>query len=455
MSIPNPQVGPPGESPRRPLPPGTQLDHYVIQAVLGSGGFGITYLANHTLLGRRYAIKEYFPDEFSYRDGQSVRSSAHSEPTYRWGLDRFLSEARALARFKHPSIVDVISVFEANGTAYLVLAYEQGRDFGNWAKDLGRPPNQAELDHIVPPLLDALEAIHNHGLLHRDVAPDNIMIRRDGTPVVIDFGSAREAVRGRSKVISAIVKRGFSPPEQYTSRPELQGPWSDIYALAATLYRAITGKMPTDSTDRLLDDNLEPLVRRAAGGGFRSEFLAALDHGLKLHGKDRPQTIAAWRAELFPGLQASSARASDAPASLNAQFERSGAPRSGAPVSGAPPRSRRSGRVSKAIKSERPDISWLDQVEAPPEPPKPTTALDDPTVRTILYGSAGLVIGAITGALSSIILVSIVSTSCSGDSCFTAYLPHCTLLGAIAGAVLGARVAKARPPGQPIAREDV
>lgn len=228
---------PDGGLPRVPLPEGTKLDHYVIHSVLGSGGFGITYLAKHSLLGRLYAIKEYFPNEFSYREGQSVRSRPQSKSTYKWGLERFLSEARALARFKHPSIVDVISVFEANHTAYMVLNYEQARDWGAWSAELGRPSTQAELDKILLALLGALEAMHARELLHRDIAPDNVLIRPDGTPVLIDFGSAREAIRGHSRVMSAIVKRGYSPPEQYTSRPELQGPWSDVYALAATLYK--------------------------------------------------------------------------------------------------------------------------------------------------------------------------------------------------------------------------
>ena len=212
---------------RVPLSTGTHIDHYVIHSVLGSGGFGITYLANHDLLGKYYAIKEYFPSEFSYREGKSVRPTTTSGPTYRWGLDRFLSEARALARFKHGAIVDVVSVFELNDTAYIVLAYEQGNDMAAWSKGLGRLPTQAEIDRILESLLGALEEMHARNLLHRDIAPDNVLIRDDGSPVLIDFGSARESIRGRSKVLSAIVKRGYSPPEQYSSRPELQGPWSE------------------------------------------------------------------------------------------------------------------------------------------------------------------------------------------------------------------------------------
>ena len=299
MDLAEPPADVPLEDPaRRPLAAGTMIDHYVIRSVLGAGGFGITYLAQHELLGRNYAIKEYIPDEFSYREGQSVRSTSHSEPTYRWGLERFLAEARALARFKHPSIVNVVSVFELNDTAYMVLDYERGRDLGVWLKELGRPPTQGETDRIVLALLSALDAVHEHGLLHRDIAPDNILIRDDGTPVLIDFGSARESVRGRSKVMSAIVKRGYSPPEQYTSRPALQGAWSDIYALAATIYRMLSGEIPLDATDRMLDDDLPPLVSRVRGT-YRLSFIRAIEHGLRLQSRDRPQSVRAWRDELF------------------------------------------------------------------------------------------------------------------------------------------------------------
>ncbi len=429
VNDPVPISAPPQEGlPRVPLPEGTRLDHYVIHSVLGSGGFGITYLAKHTLLGRLYAIKEYFPNEFSYREGQSVRSRPQNESTYRWGLDRFLSEARALARFKHPSIVDVISVFEANHTAYMVLNYEQARDWGAWSNELGRSPTQPELDKILLALLGALEAMHERELLHRDIAPDNVLIRPDGTPVLIDFGSAREAVRGHSRVMSAIVKRGYSPPEQYTSRPELQGPWSDIYALSATLYKILTGKMPLDATDRMLEDRLVP-VSTLVQGDFRPTFLRAIDKGLSIRAKDRPQTVAEWRDDLFEGFVAE-IRPSSKPLSR--------------PVNAATVASISASSSPLASSASQPqsqkapvDMSWLDEPVPIDDEVKPTSSMENPAVRKTVYGGLGLVFGAIAGALSSIILVSAVAVNCTGDSCYMNYLPMCTAIGALVGLGIG------------------
>ena len=216
------------DGPRIPLTTGTRIDHYVIDTVLGAGGFGITYLANHERLGKSFAIKEYFPEEFGFRQGKSVYPTASSGATFRWGLDRFLDEARALGRLKHPSIVDVVSIFEANQTAYMVCAYEEGISFRDWLASLGRPPSQPEIDKVLMPLLSAIEAVHANNLLHRDIAPDNILIRKNGSPVLIDFGAARESTRGRARGHSVIVKKGFSPPEQYSTDPGTQGPWTDI-----------------------------------------------------------------------------------------------------------------------------------------------------------------------------------------------------------------------------------
>ena len=198
------------------LSTGARVDQYIIHSILGAGGFGITYLAEHRALGKMFAIKEYFPRDFGYREGTTVRAATDGQGTYSWGLDRFLQEARALARFRHPAIVDVTNVFEANGTAYMVLAYEQASDLRVWLTSLGRMPTQEEIDQVVSPLLGALELIHQGNLLHRDVSPDNILIRANGEPVLIDFGSARDAVRGRGQAMSMVVKHGYSPPEQYT-----------------------------------------------------------------------------------------------------------------------------------------------------------------------------------------------------------------------------------------------
>ena len=189
------------------------------------------------------ALKEYYPDEFGDRDARmSVRpKSERHKQTFEWGRSNFLKEARTLARFEHPSIVRVSRVFEAHSTAYMVMSFERGQSLEAWLRGLGRPPTQDELDRIVAPLLDALQLMHAADFLHRDIAPDNIIVRADGSPVLLDFGASRRAVAEMSRAMTGIVKAGYSPHEQYASDGRLQGPWSDIYALGGTLYRAVTG----------------------------------------------------------------------------------------------------------------------------------------------------------------------------------------------------------------------
>jgi serine/threonine protein kinase len=280
------------------LPLGTRLDHFVIDTVIGAGGFGITYLVQHDTLKKPYALKEYFPREFAYREGLTVRSTQTASKTFTWGLTRFLDEARALAKFKHPAIVDVAHVFEANGTAYMALAYEQGRTFGTWLRDLGRPPTQAELDQLTQPLLDALETMHGAGMLHRDIAPDNILVRDNGTPVLLDFGAARSDLQERTGPVTAIVKTGYSPQEQYKTDAGQQGPWSDIYAFSANLYQAVSGRPPMDAMDRVSSTGSLQSATNATGQ-YRAGFIEAIDWGMRMAPLDRPQSIAAWREQLL------------------------------------------------------------------------------------------------------------------------------------------------------------
>jgi serine/threonine protein kinase len=216
---------------RLSLPRNTVLgESYRIERVIGSGGFGITYAAEDIHLGTRVAIKEYYPDEFGSRDDTlRVRPKSHRQKeTFDWGLRSFLEEARTLARFRHPSVVQVTRVFEAHSTAYMVMTFEEGKDFEAWLRALGRAPTQAELDRIAGPLLDALEMMHAQKFLHRDIAPDNIIVRADGTPVLLDFGAARRAVAEKSRTLTGIVKTGYSPFEQYATDGRLQGPWTDL-----------------------------------------------------------------------------------------------------------------------------------------------------------------------------------------------------------------------------------
>jgi len=283
------------------LPSGTELvGDYRIERVLGAGGFGVTYLADEIALARLVTIKEYFPSDIAVRAGgiDAAPRSQDCAGDYRWGLDRFIEEAQTLAKFNHTNIVRVFRYFRANNTGYMVLHFEEGQSLKNWLKALGRAPRQKELDAFLAPLLDALELIHKSDFLHRDIAPDNIIIRKTGDPVLIDFGSARGEIASHTKTVSALVKPGYSPYEQYAETSRRQGPWTDIYALGATLYHAVTGKRPPDAPSRMVNDEFVP-VREAALSSYRSGFLKAIDRALALSVEARPQSIAAWRGDLL------------------------------------------------------------------------------------------------------------------------------------------------------------
>ncbi len=288
---------------RKRLPAGTVLgDDIVIEGELGAGGFGITYKARDQRLGRLLAVKEYFPIEIGSRDStMSVQPlTANQGQVFRWGLEKFIDEARMLAAFSHSGIVKVLRYFEAHSTAYMVLDYVEGHAFGKWLDRLGRPPTQAELDLITSDIAGALGVIHAEKLVHRDIAPDNIIIRPDGHAVLLDFGAARYELADRSTAYSrtvhsssyAIVKAHYSPFEQRATDKRNRGAWSDVYALGATLYRAVTGEAPMDAMDRIAsgDDALVPAVR-AAKGDYRPGFLSAIDRALRIRHVERPQTI--------------------------------------------------------------------------------------------------------------------------------------------------------------------
>ncbi|MDX2201501.1 MAG: serine/threonine-protein kinase [Hyphomicrobiaceae bacterium] len=280
------------------LAPGTLLDgSYRIVRVVGAGGFGVTYEAEDVGLETVVAIKEYYPDDMAVRtDSASVRpASTRHVQDFAWGRARFLEEARVLAQFRHPGIVEVHRFFEANDTAYMVMRFERGASMETWLRALGRVPTQAELDGLVAPLLDALETMHTNGLLHRDVAPDNIIVRTDGSPVLLDFGSARRTLAAKTHALTGMFKQGYSPQEQYSADGKFQGPWSDLYALGATLYRAVAGVAPDEATSRGLHDALPP-ARVAAKGDYRRGFLEGIEACLRLRPSDRPQSVAELRA---------------------------------------------------------------------------------------------------------------------------------------------------------------
>ncbi len=284
------------------LPVGTELvGDYVITKVLGAGGFGITYEANERSLDRTVAIKEYFPVDIVEREGWALvkARSTTLDMKYARGLRRFIEEAKAITQFNHPNIVRVLRYFKTNNTAFMVLHYEEGLDMGVWRAGLNSPPTENQLIAIIKPLLNALELIHSNDFLHRDVAPDNIIIRKDGSPILIDFGSARSELTFNSKTVSALVKSGYSPFEQYAKNSKEQGPWTDIYSFGATLYQMVTGEAPPDSLSRLAVDEMIPAKKRAKRY-FSPGFLAAIDNALAIKIEDRPQSIDEWRNLLFP-----------------------------------------------------------------------------------------------------------------------------------------------------------
>lgn len=290
------------------LTPDTELiGDFRILGLLGSGGFANTYLAMDLTLGREVAIKEFFPSELAIRADSksvSVKSAAHSSQ-FEWARGRFVREAKTLAKFRHPSVVRVFRVFNANNTAYMVLEFVHGSNMETWLKKLQRPPTQDDFDILLPPLLDALEVVHQAGILHRDVKPANIYIREgDNTPVLLDFGAAKYATAAdNAGTTAAIVSKGYSPNEAYATDAKLQGPWTDIYGLAATAYRALTGSAPPESTSRILNDECILTSQRAElVEHYRPEFLAAIDGALAVIPKDRPQSIGQWRKEMFPNF---------------------------------------------------------------------------------------------------------------------------------------------------------
>ena len=288
---------------KQALPPGFRLGSCRVVRVLGAGGFGVTYLCEHGGLGVTVAIKEYLPNDIAVRSGSAVapKSTADREG-YRWGLSRFLDEARTLARFEHRNVVRVRDYFEANGTAYIVMDYEDGEPLDRVLERKGTL-TEAQIKRVLLPIVAGLRQVHAAGFLHRDVKPANIFIRRsDESPVLLDFGSARQALGRLSRSVTAIASSGYSPPEQYESGGE-QGPWTDIYALSALCYRAITGMVPVEATrrqSRLLRGEDDPLPKLAeiAGGHCSRAFLEAVDGGLRLVDAERQGGLDEWWAEL-------------------------------------------------------------------------------------------------------------------------------------------------------------
>jgi serine/threonine protein kinase len=286
------------------LNPGSYLKHYRILNVLGEGGFGITYLAEDTQLGMKVVIKEYFPNEFAMRTGDStITAKSTSKGDFTKGMQRFKEEAQTLAKFNHPSIVKILGYFEANDTAYFVMEYEKGIDLAHHIKVHGTPFSQEEILTIIMPILEGLKEVHRHHFLHRDIKPANILIRTDKAPVLIDFGASKLAMGEASKSITSMLTEGYAPLEQYSTDIKKQGPFTDIYAIAAVIYKMITGEVPPSSQTRSYailsgeEDPYRPLSQMKLKG-YDKSFLAAVDRALSVSAKERPQSVEEFQKDI-------------------------------------------------------------------------------------------------------------------------------------------------------------
>ena len=305
------------------LQPGHRLHEYRIDAVLGQGGFGITYLATDVNLNAKVAIKEYLPAQLAMRTSDSTVRPLNIDvmPTLLEGLDQFLVEARTLAAFRHPNIVRVARFFEANRTAYMVLDYEQGQSLSGWWRkqraSTTEMPGIPEPDLLLllAPVLDGLALVHKTGVLHRDIKPDNLLLRdSDGSLVLLDFGAARPA-SGAELDAPSILTPGYAPIEQYLG--DNQGPWTDLYAFGATLYWMVSGQRPREAPDRQAAPNADVSAETAGAGRYSPEFLRAIDWALQPRPEDRPQDVPSFRRALF-AAHASSLNLQEALASSNA-----------------------------------------------------------------------------------------------------------------------------------------
>jgi serine/threonine protein kinase len=283
------------------LPPGTKVGDYTIERMLGHGGFGITYLAEHGAIHQRVALKEFLPTSVARRSSNRLMVkplSTQVRDDFEWGLDKFRSEARTLVKLHHANIVRVLNFIEANGTAYLAMEYQEGSSLASLLK-LG-PLENADVLDMVPPLLSGLAAVHAANLLHRDIKPANIYVRRsDAQPVLIDFGSARQQIAERSRTTSLVRSDGYAPYEQYHSTGVL-GPWTDLYALGATLHHCMTGAPPPSAPDRVAAQSrkqADPVagLPERLHGNYDERLCAAVAAALSMEPGDRPQSVDEFR----------------------------------------------------------------------------------------------------------------------------------------------------------------
>ena len=317
------------------LPPGAVVEEFTIGRVLGSGGFGITYLAEDSRLGRPVVVKENLPVQFCWRDPSSMTvRPRHTEggdaESFVWSLENFEKEAAMLASLDHPGIVRVLRSFEAFGTAFFVMPFVEGTALDEQIRgrqEQGNPFSEEELLGVLWRMLEALEYLHARGIYHRDIKPGNILITEGGVPVLIDFGSARQRLSERS--LTVIESPGYTPFEQLQSRGRI-GPWSDLYAMAGTLCKAITGEAPPKATDRIMEDSFEPLGGRASlKGAYSARFLESIDRAMAPRPEDRYQDAAGWRDAIWGEPRGESEKVSSDVGAIPAVQEKPGSQSNG------------------------------------------------------------------------------------------------------------------------------
>ena len=294
-------LAPPTRLHQNALPVGARLGEFEIIDLVGEGGFGIVYLAQDHSLHRKVALKEYMPALLALR-GQDTSVSVRSErdrATFEIGMRSFVNEARMLAQFDHPALVKVYRFWEANGTAYMVMPFFSGQTLQDELRRRDDPPDEAWIRKILWPVMDALAIIHADQVYHRDIAPDNIMLLADERPVLLDFGAARRVISDMTHALTVILKPGYAPIEQYADMPGMkQGPWTDVYALAAVMYFMIRKRKPPPAVSRMMQDSYEPLAGSDLAGRYSHGLLQGIDRCLSVKAADRPQSIAAMREAL-------------------------------------------------------------------------------------------------------------------------------------------------------------
>ncbi|MDR1063940.1 MAG: serine/threonine protein kinase [Azoarcus sp.] len=293
-------------APMNALPAGTRLQEYLIRSVVGEGGFGIVYLAHDTMLDCEVAIKEYLPGSLATRsDGAQVTVRlADKRELFVKGMRRFVNEAHILAKFKHPALVSVLRLLEANGTAYMVMPFYRGQTLREMVRGGFRAKTVEDLFSLLLPVLDGLAQIHSVDCYHLDISSDNILILKNGAPVLLDFGAARHTELSGEDPTTIILKPGFAPIEQYSNDDDelALGPWTDLYATSAVAYLLVTGSMPTVSVARIMKDTLRPLASFATPD-LPAGVLKAVDAGLAVKPRGRPQNVKVYVQSLLKAAE--------------------------------------------------------------------------------------------------------------------------------------------------------